>query len=85
MPITIETSGKTYTKFTCSYPHAGTRWEFSVYALDFADAEARLAAIGNYGQVDGAIECEIPVDSAEGPVKWYVQFRCWWHNLWLKR
>ena len=39
--------------YLCSYGHDGAQWSFEIMASSHEDAEARLAAIGAWGRVDG--------------------------------
>lgn len=65
-------SGKAY---LCEYPYQGARWGFEIRALDRADAEARLKAIG-WGVVLGESQGRLP---GWLPV-WIVRLVCWWKN-----
>lgn len=46
-------------RFLCEYPYQGDRWGFEIYAIDEADAKARLKAIG-WGEVSGQLMATIP-------------------------
>ena len=61
--------------FTCRYPYAGHQWCLNIFALDFEDAEARMAAI-TLGKVDGILIMEIPARLGFG-----VKLVIWLRNL----
>ena len=46
--------------FLFSYRYKGSNWSFEFPTEDFADAEARLAAIHLNGKVDSILRGEIP-------------------------
>lgn len=49
-----------FKEFCCMYQYAGADWGLEIKALDFADAERRLRAIGANGVVDGELMAVIP-------------------------
>jgi hypothetical protein len=75
-PLAVVVDGVTYRPFTCSYRHKGSEWTIKIMAEDFADAEARLAAI-HFATVDGEVFDEIPWSPTAGL---YVRLLCWWRN-----
>lgn len=52
-------TGQIWHRFTCSYPIDDTEFVFHIYALDWKDAERRIAAIGSGGRVDGQLVKEM--------------------------
>ena len=46
--------------FSFSYRYKGSNWSFEFPSEDFAEAEARLAAINFNGKVEGILRGEIP-------------------------
>ena len=62
-----------------SYPYQGGQWGFELRATSQEDAEARIAAMHNYGQYDGILMGEIPA-GIPGAGLW-VRFICWWRTL----
>jgi hypothetical protein len=52
--------GRLYYRFGCEYEFDGNTWTFDVWALDVADAEARIAAIRAGGRVSGQIHATVP-------------------------
>jgi len=63
--------------FTCSFPYEGGQWGFDIMAVDFADAQSRLKAIG-WGKVDGEVVARIPAMGGAGGI--FVRIGCWWRN-----
>ena len=57
-----------YKTYTCSYNFDGERWRIDVKALNFTDATARLAVIGQYGKVDGEVVMTFPVKGSLGDI-----------------
>ncbi len=57
-------NGINWQEFTCSYTHEldGDTFSFTIWAVDFADAQERLSYIGGNGTVDGPLEAVIPFD-----------------------
>jgi len=45
--------------FLCSYQHDGAQWSVTIYAYDWADAEARVKKLG-YLRLDGEIAVVMP-------------------------
>jgi hypothetical protein len=56
-----------YKTYTCSYPHAGSRWSFDLKATSAEDAQARLDAIRDWGKLDGEVHLSIYVPDPRGP------------------
>ncbi len=54
----IDIKGRTWHEFTCSYLHPldDQKLSFTIWAIDFADAQERLKFIGEVGIVDGKLE-----------------------------
>lgn len=51
--------GARYKTFCVSYRFAGGEWSFEIKARDWAEAEARLKAIG-WARIDGEIVATLP-------------------------
>lgn len=68
-------------RYGVEYRFEGCCCVFHVLAEDWADAEARLAAIRRSGEVYGEIIAEIPANSLTLPfAALWVRLRCWWNN-----
>jgi hypothetical protein len=57
------TKFKTY---TCSYRFGGAQYGFEIAARDMSEAQARLATIKAWGQVDGEVIATIPAAPGAG-------------------
>jgi hypothetical protein len=61
-PVVID--GENWYRFDCEYRYDDSRWSFSIMALDWADAEARVAQIRRTVKVDGQVVATIHCTSA---------------------
>lgn len=54
--------GINWQEFTCSYTHEldGQEFSFTIWAVDFEDAQERLKFIGSNGTIDGELDSIIP-------------------------
>jgi hypothetical protein len=53
-----------YKQFGCYYRYKGAQWGFDIYARDWDDAEARIAALAATAEIDGETIAEIPCTRA---------------------
>jgi hypothetical protein len=54
-----------YKQFGCYYRYKGAQWGFDIYARDWEDAEARIAALTTTAEIDGETVAEIRCQSAD--------------------
>lgn len=71
-----ESTPEDFKTFVIEYPFNGTRWLFDIKAKDWADAEARLKALG-WGKVLGQSALRAPGWLPQ----WCADLYCWWKNL----
>ena len=48
--------------FVCTYRYKGAEWGFQIVAENVNDARERMAALGQWGKVDGILYGEIPAN-----------------------
>lgn len=67
-----------YKEYACRYYHNGSWWALSIYAADWADAEARISKLGNLelsGEISGRIRASFPGSGI------LVRFIVWLRNF----
>jgi hypothetical protein len=64
-------------EYVCRYYHDGAWWGLNIHAYDMADAEARVAKLGNL-QLNG--ELLMTIHAVPGG-NWIPRLICWVRNL----
>ncbi len=65
-----------YRTYLVEYAYQGERWGAEIKAASFSDAQARIEAMGAFGQINGEIHARIPTGA--GPL---VRAWTWLANL----
>ena len=62
--------------YVVEYGYQGARWGATIKATSHEDAEARIRAMGAFGQISGELVATMPAVS--GPL---VRLIVWWRNF----